>query len=290
MFPPTGWMHRCNRDGVTALALLACVCLTPGPGVAQERPFPYALDGRDKILAPATLASMALGAYLVSQGDPITLDEITALDRQTVNGLDKRATYNWSPTWDGRADWSKNTVLAASLLVPATSLIRDRSWSDAATVGTIFVETFSLLLGVTTTTKALAGRTRPYAYNTALTPEERYAIAGPEDASVNRSFFSGHSSMAFAAAALLSTVYQDLHGPSTAAKVVWVSSLSLAAFTAYARVEAGMHFPTDVLVGAVVGAAIGHLVPRLHRAGANHPLSVSAGLRSVQLRVGVGGP
>ena len=34
-----------------------------------------------------------------------------------------------------------------------------------------------------------------------------------------------------------------------------------------ARVAAGRHFPSDVIVGAIVGSAIGHLVPRSHRLG-----------------------
>ena len=31
------------------------------------------------------------------------------------------------------------------------------------------------------------------------------------------------------------------------------------------RVAAGMHFPTDVLAGAAVGAALGIAIPDLHR-------------------------
>ena len=38
----------------------------------------------------------------------------------------------------------------------------------------------------------------------------------------------------------------------------------LASFVATARVLAGMHFATDVIGGAVVGASLGVLVPALH--------------------------
>ena len=41
----------------------------------------------------------------------------------------------------------------------------------------------------------------------------------------------------------------------------------MAALTAYGRVAAGRHFPSDLIVGGIVGAAIGHLVPRSHRLG-----------------------
>ena len=55
--------------------------------------------------------------------------------------------------------------------------------------------------------------------------------------------------------------------PDWAKGLVWGSTMSVAALTAYARVAAGRHFPSDVIVGAIVGSAIGHLIPRSHRLG-----------------------
>jgi len=280
--------HRHDPRYALSLVLLSLLTLAPGFCQAQERAFPYELAGRDKLLVPAGLASTGLGFYLLSRGDPITLAEITALDRSSVNGFDRRATHNWAPEWEQRADVSKNVILAASVLLSGAPLALASEWTNTVTVGTIFLETFTLVLGVTNTTKALAGRRRPFAYNTAFTPEERYELAGPDHASVNRSFISGHTSMAFAAAVLMSTVYADTHGPTTMSKVVWASSLSLAAFTGYARVAAGVHFPTDVIAGAAVGAAIGYWIPSLHRVGSDQRVSVSAGPGSVQFRIGVG--
>lgn len=276
---------RCS----VALAMLSLLSLPPNLCHAQERAFPYALDKRDKLLVPAGLASTGLGFYLMSRGDPITLVEIATLDPRTVNGFDRRATYNWAPEWEQRADRSRNAILAASILISGTPLVLADEWTNTLTVGTIFLETFTLVLGVTTTTKALAGRRRPFVYNTAFTPEERYEFAGLDHTSVKRSFISGHTSMAFAAATLLSTVYADTHGPSTMSKVVWASSLSLAAFTGYSRVAAGVHFPTDVIAGAAVGAAIGYWIPSLHRLSSDQRVSVSAGPGSVRVRMLIGG-
>ena len=230
-----------------------------------------------------------LGLYLVGQTDPITLAEITAIDRQNVNGFDRGTTHNWSPTWQDRSDWPRNIVVLASALVAGAPWALDGRFSNSVTLGTIVVEAAALTAGVTYIAKGLASRARPYVYNTSLTPEQRYALAGPDDSSVHQSFFSGHTSSAFAAATLLSTMYADLYGPSTASKIMWGTSLSLAAVTGYARVKGGVHFPSDVLVGAAVGAAIGHLVPTLHRTDADHPLGISAGPGGVQLSLAVGG-
>ncbi len=269
--------------------LLCLFAATPRSGQAQERPFPYALDNQDWVIAPAGLASTALGIYLVGQTDPITLAEITALDREDVNGFDRGTTHNWSPTWQDRSDLGRNIVVVAAGLLSWAPFALDGHWSNTVTLGTMLVEAATLTAGVTYIAKGLAGRARPYVYNTSLTPEERYALTGPGDASVHQSFFSGHTSSAFAAATLLSTIYTDLYGSSTASKIVWGSSLSLAAFTGYARVKGGVHFPSDVIVGAAVGAAIGYLVPVLHRVDSDQPLSISAGPGGVQLRLAVGG-
>jgi membrane-associated phospholipid phosphatase len=45
---------------------------------------------------------------------------------------------------------------------------------------------------------------------------------------------------------------------------LWLGSEALAATTAVLRVEAGKHFWSDVAVGALVGSAVGYLVPQLH--------------------------
>jgi membrane-associated phospholipid phosphatase len=258
-------------------------------GGAQERPFPYRLTDRDWVIGPVALAAGSLGVYLVGRLDPITLEEIVSLDRRSVNRLDRGTTYNWSEGWQDGSDWPRDVLLGASVLLSGAPLVMDGRWDQAVTVGTMFVETAALTAGVTYIVKALTKRTRPYAYNTSLTPEERYAIAGPDDASIHQSFFSGHTSSAFAAATLMSTLYSDVHGSTTKARVLWASSLSLAALTAYARVKGGVHFPTDVLAGAAAGMAIGYVVPVLHRRDAGGRLGVSLGPGLVQVRLALGG-
>jgi membrane-associated phospholipid phosphatase len=269
--------------------VLCLLVLAPGSAMAQERPFPYALTRGDAVNAPAGVVAGAFGIYLAGEVDPLTLAEITGLDRANVNGLDRGATYNWSPTWQDRSDHPRNLLLVAAAAVAGGPLVLKGRWSETATMGVIFLEAASLTAAATYVTKGLAARIRPFAYNTSLTPEERYAIAGENDPGARQSFFSGHASSSFAAAALLSTVYTDMYGSSTSSKIVWISSLSLASLTAYGRVKGGVHFPTDVMTGAVVGTIIGRMVPVLHRVDADRRLSISAGPGTVQFSLAVGG-
>ena len=49
-------------------------------------------------------------------------------------------------------------------------------------------------------------------------------------------------------------------------------------FVGYERVQSGEHFPTDVITGALMGGAVGLIVPHLHRHAEEPPaLLVGAG-------------
>jgi membrane-associated phospholipid phosphatase len=77
----------------------------------------------------------------------------------------------------------------------------------------------------------------------------------------NLSFFSGHTSLAFAIATSAGTV-ASMRGDRLA-PWIWASGLTLAGAVGYLRLAADRHWLTDVATGAAVGTAIGVAVPRL---------------------------
>jgi membrane-associated phospholipid phosphatase len=80
----------------------------------------------------------------------------------------------------------------------------------------------------------------------------------------NLSFYSGHTSLAFAVATSAGTVASLRN--DRLAPWIWGSGLALATTVGYLRIAADRHWLTDVATGAVVGSAIGVAVPRLlHR-------------------------
>ena len=243
------------------LALVILIVLSNGL-FAQVRPFPYELTKRDFWILPSSIGVSVLGDSLSENYDLITLEEIRALDRSDVSGFDRCATYNWSPEWSERSDLYRDCVVWPTLLMLSIPPLFHARLSETLTVATMFVESYFFLKGITYITKSTVGRKRPFVYNADLSVEERYAL-GSE--SVFFSFYSGHTAAAFCAATFLSKVMNDIHGNSVWTRLLWGSSLTLAALTGYARVKAGMHFPTDVIVGAAVGFAIGYLVPTLHK-------------------------
>ena len=81
---------------------------------------------------------------------------------------------------------------------------------------------------------------------------------------MRRSFLSGHTSNTAAMTFFFAKVFTDTHPDVKNKAIVWSVAAAIPAAIGYLRFEAGRHFPTDVLAGYALGAAIGYLVPALH--------------------------
>jgi membrane-associated phospholipid phosphatase len=104
-------------------------------------------------------------------------------------------------------------------------------------------------------TKLLFARERPFVHH--MPAEERASTAHPSDNNV--SFYSGHTSFAFALATASGTV-ASLRGYRLA-PLVWGTLLPFAALTGYLRIAGDKHYFTDVLTGMLVGSGVGVLLP-----------------------------
>jgi membrane-associated phospholipid phosphatase len=104
----------------------------------------------------------------------------------------------------------------------------------------------------------------------------------------NVSFYSGHTSTVFALVAAAATV-ATLRGYSGAGWV-WGLGLPVASVVGLLRVAAGMHYATDVIAGALIGALVGVAVPvLLHPRVAQSDGGVPAlGRRSAPVQFGLG--
>jgi len=116
--------------------------------------------------------------------------------------------------------------------------------------------------------KLAFSRPRPWLYGLPSSSPEL------EDGSHYVSFYSGHTSGAFAALFSYAHTFA-LRNPEPAYRVaVYGGAAALAGTVGVLRVVSGKHFPSDVLAGALAGTAIGLVVPLLHARPRAESLSV----------------
>jgi membrane-associated phospholipid phosphatase len=199
---------------------------------------------------------LATGAAYIKHAsvDGLTEEEIALLDRQDVNAFDRGATYNYSYS----AKRASDIILFSSFLMPILPLVDKNMKEDQGEIMLMYAETLILTHGITQLTKKVTMRTRPYVYNEEAPVDEK---TKPE---ARYSFFSGHVSTVSALSFMTASVLNRYYRGRKFMPVVWTSAVVLPAATAYLRVRAGKHFPTDVMVGYASGAVIGVLVPSLH--------------------------
>lgn len=236
-----------------------------------------------RVRAAVDVPVIALGLVL-SFGPGLATRELSwpgcaACDRGRINALDRPVLGNEDVAAARASDALLYTAIAAPFVADlGDALLTGRraggSYRHAASGwardAVVLVEVLAVNLALTNLVKYAVRRPRPYSY------EEDSALGDPREDEARLSFYSGHASTAFAMATAYATIFTLRHPRARAAVPVWLATMGLAATTAVLRVEAGKHFWTDVIAGSLAGAAVGVLVPVLHRDPAAR---LSAGLR-----------
>jgi undecaprenyl-diphosphatase len=153
------------------------------------------------------------------------------------------------------------SAIGFAVLDPILSGFRD-GWDAALVDAVMYAETISITEMLTDVTKIAVRRPRPIDYVNCPATGVQTNCA---DTNNQLSFFSGHASTvaSIGATATYLAFERSPHSPRP-----WVTlgvSVLLTGFVSYERVRAGDHFPTDVIAGSMAGAAVGVLVPHLHR-------------------------
>ncbi|HPF71758.1 MAG TPA: phosphatase PAP2 family protein [Candidatus Krumholzibacteria bacterium] len=237
----------------TAMLLLAAaLALAPsGPAAADD----WNLEtGREAALVGGAAAVWGTGLWARAAAPADT--STARLAAADLWAIDRVATRRWSPGADRAADRLVWVVALAPVGLMAAGPGRD----EAGHLAVMYGETLLLSGGTTFALKNLVRRPRPFLYNDDPRIDDDLRRSG----TAHRSFPSGHTAQAFAGAVFFAGTYARLHPGASSRGWVWAGCLGAAATTGWLRVEAGRHFPTDVLAGAVLGAACGWLVPALH--------------------------
>jgi membrane-associated phospholipid phosphatase len=237
---------------LAAAALLAAA----GPASASDK---VVYDVRAAVDVPVIVAGFAIAGlpYLW----PGRIEHRCPCDPAEVNRLDRFAVDLHSQTAQVASDVTVGLAVGVPLLVDALRL----GFGPALTAdAVVYTETLAVNSALVVGAKYAFQRPRPrtYAGDPAfLTSDDGY-----------QSFYSGHTSTAVAALTAAAWTARWRHGEQV---WPWVVVGVVGAGVGAERVLAGRHFPTDVIVGAAMGFAVGTAVPWLHRKHDDPAVAVS---------------
>jgi len=100
---------------------------------------------------------------------PLTQEELYRLDRSDLLGIDRYPTYHYSTSAQKLSD----KFLFSSPALPLLLLADPYARGEIGAISTMYIETALINSALTSLTKALVKRTRPYAYNPQLSLEKK---------------------------------------------------------------------------------------------------------------------
>jgi membrane-associated phospholipid phosphatase len=247
-------MYKTLLRGILALLLCCSTLHSFGQTIEDDSPYNLSLK-RELLYGGAGALSIGVGTYLQNQLDNPLRRNLEISSYSQINSFDRLG----SNFEHGNTRKLSDYGLYAGVALPGLLFTDKTMRKDFFTISLLYVETIAIAGGLTNITKAGFGRPRPYVYG----PEW---IPGTELSSGDQAaFVSGHTSLSAAGSFFFARVFSDYYPDSKLKPYVWVLAATIPAVTGYLRVRAGRHYPTDVIAGYALGAAVGYLVPTLHK-------------------------
>lgn len=268
------------------IALNICAWMIPGEATAQQVPmsnhffydepntYGMRVDAEEKvteynresvynfnpavtipIVAVGTVWSVYAFSKIYNKTSP-TVQEIQSLNKDNVPAFDRWAIK----PYDKSLDKISYYPFYASIPLPFIFFLSNgKTNKDFFKLSLLYWEVLSVMGVLGTASTYYVDRYRPYTYSDET----------PMDVRTNKvaknSFFSGHVEMVAAPTFLIAKVYSDYYPESKIKWAFYGFALTATAATSYLRLKAGEHFPSDIILGAVVGALTGILVPEFHK-------------------------
>jgi len=154
----------------------------------------------------------------------------------------------WSTQFYSIVTWLGHGLVLALIIVPAWYFLHRPGLKKHLLP---LIISLCLSGGVVALTKLSTDRPRPPEYCRSM----GIVIHVPCEVPIDRSFPSGHTSTAFGTAMYLSMVYPSLTP----------ILMALAYFVGLSRIALGVHYPSDVLVGALLGILFSVIIFRIKR-------------------------
>lgn len=163
---------------------------------------------------------------------------------------------NNSASWDKTNLIISQSMAPVSIAVPASFFLYGVLAPDSA------VKRNSIVMGAGLAASTILTVGMKYSFNRTR-PFKAYPFIEKKADGGGPSFPSGHTSSAFATATSLSLFYPKWY--VIAPSFLWAGAVG------YSRMELGVHYPSDVLVGALVGIGSSFLMWKINKGLAGKP-------------------
>lgn len=221
-----------------------------------------------KVDAPVTGAGLGLsvlGLSLIQNKDDLTDAQLMEKKRSDIPAFD-RGNAGFYSQKDNDASY---VPFFTGFAMPLVMVVADKTQrQQAGKILVMYTESLAITATLYTITAGSIDRSRPLVY-----PDKNGNFRADEgkrkSKNSQRSFYAGHTAATASASFFAAKVFSDLHPDSKFKPVMWVIAAALPAVTAYYRYEAGEHFLSDNILGYVLGAGVGILVPQFHKTHKN---------------------
>lgn len=214
-----------------------------------------------------------LGQVRIRDKDPTPVETILGLDPNSVPGFDRIGLRQNLENYKGIRDVTDFALTTAPFLPLLLGFDRNirHDWLD---VFLVYAETQTLVANVYAWSPlgpTVIERYRPEVYYDEIPIEDR--VWGGN----RNSFYSGHVSTIAVGCFFTVQALMDAHPEMKQKAWMWYGlAAAPTAYIGWLRVKGLKHFPSDIVVGGVIGIAGSILVPRWHRKKSDTKFSIFA--------------
>jgi hypothetical protein len=228
------------------------------------KPYKLNLPVDAAIVVPSTIWSIYAFPKIYSK-ESIDSNIVKNLKKEDIPAFDR-----WAVRSSDKASMQSDYLFYSAMPYPFLLLADKAIRKDALTVGALYWEAMAITGLLYTGGDYFIDRYRPETYDVDKD------FGARQSGNEKNSFFAGHVALVATSTFFTASIYDEYHPASKFKWVLYGVAVAATGTTAYLRHVAGKHFPSDILVGAIVGVGSGMLVPRLHRnrSGNKHALMV----------------
>lgn len=196
------------------------------------------------------------GFAKIGQKDPTSQTTIMNLQKSNIPWYDRWAQH----PYDKNIDKISYIPFDLAMPYPVVFVALDKKMrKDFFKLCFLYAESMAITGALYTSAVHYFSRLRPLTYS----PESPMNTRTSQNS--RNSFFAGHVALVATSTFFMASAYADYH-PDSKLKWVMYGVAGVATLgTGYLRNRAGEHFPSDVLVGTLVGTLSGLLTPRFHQ-------------------------